>query len=171
MNFLKSKASGHKKVTSTLKKYAMLRSFKVLTDYTCNYKDKVIKIDNILVGFFGIIVVTDIDVEGEVYIENGRNVEWLNISNNQKSKIGNPLTDSTEQINAIRTMLRDAKIPNSNVENLIVFTCKTIEIYKPPKTPIINITSLSKYLHQSKYDIDNEYDVENIVSVLNKNAN
>lgn len=170
MGFFNSKTSGHKKVTSTLKRYAIIRSFKVLSDYKFKYKDKTIQIDNILIGFFGIILVTDLDYKGEVYIESGKNTEWLNINNSKKEKFGNPLTDSLDEINAIRTILKNEKIANKNVDNLIVFTSKELELYKPNKTPIIKINELTNFLHQSKYEIDNEYDVEQIVAVLNKNA-
>lgn len=170
MNFFKNKSNGHKKVTSTLKKFAMIRGFKVLTDYKFNHKDKIIKIDNILIGFFGIIVITDIDIHGEVYIEEGRNSEWLNINDNVKTKLGNPLTENINQVNALKILLREAKIPNSKTESLIVFTDKTLDMYKPNKLPIINIDVLSKYLHQEKYEIDNEYDVDEIFEVLSKNS-
>lgn len=170
MSLFQNKSSGHRKVTSTLKKYAFLRSYKVLSDYKFNYKGKIITIDNILIGFFGIMIVTDINVAGEVYIEEGRNTEWLNIENSKKTKFGNPLTESLDYINAIKVMLREQKVANTMVENLIVFTDKKVELYKPNKLPIIKITELSKYIHQSKYDKDNEYDVEQIVEILNKNS-
>lgn len=170
MKFFQSATSGHKKVISTLKKYAFLRSFKVLSDYKFNHKDKIIKIDNILVGFFGIIIVTDINVKGEIYIENGRNTEWLNIENSKKTKIGNPLNESTEIVSFIKAMLREEKIRNVQIDNIIVFTNKQLEIYKPNKAPIIKIGEFSDFLHQPKYDIDNEVDVDAIVEIINKNA-
>ncbi len=168
MNFFQNKNKGHNKVTSILKKFAFLRSFKVLTDYQFEYKGENIKIDNILVGFFGIIILTDLDYAGEIYIESEKSTEWLNINNSKKLKFSSPLNQSTNYENAIKTILRQEKILNVQIENLIVFTNNNIELYKPNKSPVIIMKDLSKLLHLPKYEIDNEYDVEKIVEILGK---
>lgn len=164
MNFFKNK----NKVTSILKKYAFIRSFKVLSDNKFEYKGKEIEIDNILIGFFGIIVVTDLDYKGEIYVENEKSTEWLNINNSQKIKFPSPLINSIEQVNAIKTILREEKILNVKFDNLIVINDNRVDLYKPNKSPIILLEDLSKLLHQPKYDKDNECDVEKITQALMK---
>lgn len=170
MDFFKNKNSGHKKVTNLLKKYAFLRSFKVLIDYKFEHKGKIVQIDNILVGFFGVIVVTDLNYSGEVYIEADKNSEWLNIKDNKKTRFENSLNQNIEYCNSIKMMLRKEKILNVQIESLVVFTDNQVELYKPNKTPIILLKDLSKLLHLAKYEIDNEYDVDEIVEILNKNS-
>lgn len=170
MNENKNTKSGHKKVISTLKKYSFLRSYKVLSDVEFDYKGETITIDNILIGFFGIIVITDLNYSGEVYIEKSDKSDWLNILNNQKTKFQNPIAYSNKQMNALKIILREEKIGKVPVENLVVFTDKLLEIYKPNDLPIISIQDLSKYLHQPKYDKDNECDVPAILTALNKHS-
>lgn len=61
---------GKQRVTAILRKYALLRYFKVLTDLeipTGSNGSQKIRIENVLVGFFGLLVVASIDRKGEFY--------------------------------------------------------------------------------------------------------
>lgn len=60
---------GEKRVAAKLRKFAGIRSFKVMNDLYLPLYDKTTQIDHILIGFFGLIVVETKNIGGEVYGE------------------------------------------------------------------------------------------------------
>lgn len=158
---------GEKKVSKRLKKFAGIRSYKVIDDLYLPLYDKTTQIDHILVGFFGLLVVETKNMKGEIYGD-PKKKDWLHIVGGKKYNLYNPLMQNQAHIDCLRHILGKEKIYNVNIESAVVFVNKKVELYIPKGLPIFPLKKLSKLLHQSRFEKDNNYDVEQIVSILRK---
>lgn len=158
---------GEKKVSKRLKKFAGIRSYKVIDDLYLPLYDKTTQIDHILVGFFGLLVVETKNMKGEIYGD-PKKKDWLHIVGGKKYNLYNPLMQNQAHIDCLRHILGKEKIYNVNIESAVVFANKKVELYIPKGLPIFPLKKLSKLLHQSRFEKDNNYDVEQIVSILRK---
>lgn len=159
---------GEKKVSSALKRYAGIRSYKVINDLYLPLYDKTTQIDHILIGFFGILVVETKNLSGEIYGD-PRKKEWLHIIGSKKHQLYNPLMQNQAHIDCIRHILGQEKIYNLNIESLVVFSAKKVDLYIPKKLPIVTFSKLKKYLRQPRFEKDNNVDVDQIYNALMKN--
>lgn len=157
---------GEKKVARVLRKFAGIRSFKVLNDVYLPLYDKTTQVDHILVGFFGLLVIETKNLAGEVYGD-PKKKEWLHIVGKERHKLYNPLMQNQAHIDCIRHILGKANIYNVQIESLVVFTRNKTELYLPKGLPIIKIKQLRKFLKQERFAKDNNLDVEKVVQVLN----
>ncbi len=71
-------------------------------------------------------------------------------------------------IDCIRHILGKENVYSVNIENLVVFSNKKVQLFIPNKLPIINIKKLSKYLRKDSFEKDNNFDVEKITNILLK---
>ncbi|MEG0693041.1 MAG: nuclease-related domain-containing protein [Oscillospiraceae bacterium] len=156
---------GEKKVARVLKKYAGIRSYKVINDLYLPLYDKTTQIDHVLVGFFGILVVETKNLAGEVYGD-PKKKEWLHVVGTKKHQLYNPLMQNQAHIDCIRHILGKENMYSVNIESLVVFSNKKVQLYVPNKLPIINIKKLKKYLHKDRFEKDNNFDVEQITNIL-----
>lgn len=158
---------GEKKVAAKLKRYASIRSFKVINDLYLPLYDKTTQIDHVLIGFFGLIVFETKNVGGEVYGE-PRQKEWLHIMGKNRYKLYNPLMQNQTHIDCIRHLLGKENIYNVPIESLVVFTNRKVELFIPKKLPILKFKRLNKFLHQERFSKDNNIDVDRIYHALLK---
>lgn len=158
---------GEKKVARALKKFASIRSYKVINDLYLPLYDKTTQIDHVLIGFFGILVVETKNLAGEVYGD-PKKKDWLHIVGGKKHEPYNPLMQNQAHIDCMRHLFGKENIYSVNIESLIVFTNKKVQLFVPNKLPIINFKKLSKYLHKDRFEKDNNVDVEKLTNVLLK---
>lgn len=158
---------GEKKVSKKLKKFASIRSYKVIDDLYLPLYDKTTQIDHILVGFFGLLVIETKNMKGEIYGD-PKKKDWLHIVGGKRYNFYNPLMQNQAHIDCIRHILGQEKIYNASIESAVVFANKKVDLNVPNGLPIIPFKKLSKLLHQPRFEKDNNYDVEQIVSVLKK---
>lgn len=158
---------GEKKVARVLRKFAGIRSFKVINDLYLPLYDKTTQIDHVLIGFFGILVIETKNLKGEIYGD-PKKKDWLHIVGDQKHKLYNPLMQNQAHIDCIRHILGTENIYSVNIESLVVFSNKKVQLFVPNKLPVINIKKLNKLLHKERFEKDNNFDVEKITNVLLK---
>lgn len=158
---------GEKKVAHALRKYAGIRSYKVINDIYLPLYDKTTQVDHILIGFFGILVIETKNLAGEIYGD-PKKKEWLHIVGGKRHQLYNPLMQNQAHIDCIRHLLGKENIYNLNIESLIVFTKKKVQLYVPKGLPIIEFRRLRKYLRQPRFDKDSNFDVEQIYNALLK---
>ena len=158
---------GEKRVAAKLRKFAGIRSFKVMNDLYLPLYDKTTQIDHILIGFFGLIVVETKNIGGEVYGE-PKKKDWLHIMGKERHTMYNPLMQNQTHIDCIRHLLGKENIYNVNIESLVVFTNRKVALYIPKKLPVITIKRLPKYLRQERFAKDNNLDVDAVYHALMK---
>lgn len=162
---------GEKRVASALKKYAGIRSYKVINDIYLPLYDKTTQVDHILIGFFGILVVETKNVSGEVYGD-PKKKDWLHImgkkEKQRKHNLYNPLLQNQTHIDCIRHLLGQENIYNINIESLIVFSSKKVQLFIPKKLPVITFKKLKKYIRHPRFEKDNDIDVPKLYDALMK---
>lgn len=158
---------GEKRVAAKLRKFAGIRSFKVINDLYLPLYDKTTQIDHVLIGFFGLIVIETKNVGGEVYGE-PKKKDWLHIMGKERHTMYNPLMQNQTHIDCIRHLLGKENIYNVNIESLVVFTNRKVALCIPRKLPIITIKRLPKYLRQERFSKDNNLNVDAVYNALMK---
>lgn len=158
---------GEKKVAKLLKRFAGIRSYKVINDLYLPLYDKTTQIDHLLVGFFGILVIETKNMKGEVYGD-PKKKDWMHIVGGKKHSFYNPLMQNQTHIDCVRHWLGKEGMYNVNIETAVVFTNPKLDLYVPNRLPIFRIKGFKKLLHQSKFDKDANYDVEKITTALLK---
>lgn len=158
---------GERKVAKVLKRFAGIRSYKVINDLYLPLYDKTTQIDHVLIGFFGILVIETKNVKGELYGD-PRKKNWLHIVGGERHELYNPLMQNQTHIDCMRHIFAKEKIYNQSIESLIVFTNKKLSLNIPNKLPIIMLKKLPKFLRQERFEKDNNVDVDAIEAVLMK---
>lgn len=158
---------GEKKVARRLRKFASIRSYKVINDLYLPLYDKTTQIDHVLVGFFGILVVETKNLAGEVYGD-PKKKDWLHIVGGKKHQLYNPLMQNQAHIDCMRHIFAKENIYSVNIESLVVFSNKKVQLFIPNGLPVINIKKLSKFLHKDRFEKDSNVDVEKLTNALLK---
>lgn len=156
---------GEKQVARALKKYAGIRSFKVINDIYLPLYDKTTQIDHILIGFFGILVVETKNYAGAIYGD-PKKKEWLHVVGDDRHSFYNPLMQNQAHIDCLRHWLGKENLYNMNIESVVVFTRKKAELYVPKGLPVIKLQRLGRFLHQPRFAKDSNYDVEKIYNAI-----
>lgn len=156
---------GEKKVAKILKGFSRIRNYKVINDLYLPLYDKTTQIDHILIGFFGVLVIETKNSGGEIYGD-PKKKEWLHTIGSKRHYIYNPLMQNQAHIDCIRHIFGKENVYNLNIESLVVFTNKKVNLYVPNKLPIIKVKKLNKFLRQDRFQQDNDVDVEKLYSIL-----
>ncbi len=158
---------GEKQVSRILRRYARLRSYKVIDDLYLPLYDKTTQIDHVLIGFFGILVVETKNLKGEIYGE-PKKKDWLHIVGGKRRSLYNPLLQNQTHIDCIRYLCGKENLYNLNIESLVVFTQRKSTLYLPNNLPIIRVERLRRFLRQPRFQQDHNFDVEQIYGILKK---
>lgn len=160
----------HNKVDGILKKYGLLRNFKVLRNVTISYGNRSAVAEHVLIGFFGILFLTARGETADFYGER-RPGDWLMIqkkkSGDVKHKIENPIQHNEEVMSITRELLGHSGVYNTPMEGLVIFSGrpKKTTIYCADNT-VKRLKDLKSYLNKAKFDKDNNLDVPKIEKIL-----
>ncbi len=157
---------GEKKVAGILKRWALLRNYKVINGLYLPLYDKTTQIDHIVIGFFGMIVIETKNMGGEIY-GNPKEKSWTHIMGKQKHSLYNPVMQNQAHIDCIRHWLAKENIYNISIDSVIVFANNKAELYLTKSDAvIIKLKQLKKLLHKAKYEKDRDVDVEKLYNAL-----
>ena len=160
---------GKRKVAGILKRFAGIRSFRVLNDLKLKTPKHEVCIDHVLIGFFGILVVNTKNLTGAVYGD-GRGKTWANVitkkNKETKTNFPNPLFENQLAIEAIREVLSANSVYKVSIESYVVFTRKKATLYIPKGIPVLSLKDFRKLLKRSKYSADGDVDVKKVAEVL-----
>lgn len=162
----------HNKVDKILKRYGVIRNFKILRDFEIRANGESVKVEHALIGFFGIIFLTargeTADFYGERTSEN-----WLMVKDETKRKrIPNPIAQNEKAMALARNVLGQNKIYKVPMEGLAVFSGreKKTNLYCADST-VIRLKALKGYLNKAKFDKDNNVDVDEVKRIFLESAN
>lgn len=172
-NDRKKGVDGTKKVSRVLKRFAGIRSFKVLNDLTLKTAKKNVHIDHILIGFFGIMVVNTQNLPGSIYGD-GRGKSWTHVvtKNDRETKTSfpNPLLENQQAVDAVREVLSTNDVYKVNIESWVVFTRKKASLNLPKGLSVLGIKDFKKLLKKSRYSADGNVNVPQVASLLSANS-
>ena len=156
-----------------LRRFAGIRRFQVLSGLSLPLRGKAVKIDHILIGFFGIMLVTVRNAKGTVY-GGGRDKNWVQVvTKHEQEKRGtfpNPIPENQEALEAVRQVLLDNKVYKIPIENYIVFANKKAVLNIERGLPVMTFSQFKKLLKRAKYSDDGNTDVEQIAKLLTEAA-
>lgn len=172
-NDRKKGVDGTKKVSRVLKRFAGIRSFKVLNDLTLKTAKKNVHIDHILIGFFGIMVVNTQNLPGSIYGD-GRGKSWTHVvtknGREAKTSFPNPLLENQQAVDAVREVLSTNGVYKVNIESWVVFTRKKASLNLPKGLSVLGIKDFKKLLKKSRYSADGNVNVPQVASLLSANS-
>ena len=160
-------------IRKTLRSMAPLREWRVLEDVSLTgHKGQVFTADHLVIGPFGVLVLTDIHQRGNYYGEL-RDAEWV-ISTGGESKVEtlrvrvpNPIKNNEGFVSALREKLTAAEIYNIQVEALCPITQGQIQVFVTgAASMVVENGKLRETLSRQKYQKDNGVDVAKIAALL-----
>lgn len=161
-------------VAQTLRSMALLREWKVLDGVTLSDKKGDITVDHVVVGPFGVLVLTDIHRQGGYYGEL-RDEQWVlstggeNKVETVREKVPSPTRNNERFVAALRALLTSAGVYNVPVDALCPITQKEAEVFVTGASGLtVEPGRLRDRLNRPKYQKDNGVDTEKIAALLGK---
>ena len=168
--YRKKGIDGKRKIHKLLKKFALIRRFRVLEDLELPVKSGgTVRADHILIGFFGIMIITEKNAAGSIY-GSGWDKKWVRVvTKNEQEKRGsfaNPVLQNQACLEAVRDILTSQKIYKTSIENYVVFTNSKAVLNTERGLPVMTLKAFKKLLKREKYSADGSVDVEHTAEVL-----
>lgn len=171
-NVLNPAGKGAEKITArTLTNYGRLRSFRVLRNLTLEVNGKTAYIENMLIGFFGILIVHTCGARGDFYgTVDGK--DWILHQDSKRTTFPNPLLEQQKALAMLRSAFSKEKLYNLPMENLVVLTSRGSKtaLYITHSGEILLPGKLRSYLDKTKFDKDLGLDVARIAEVVLANC-
>ena len=165
--------NAHRRVSSALRRFASIRGYRVLDDVSLKTEGRTFHIDHILVGYFGMLLVTDLcqadDYYGHIddrsWACNTRGAE--DKPSMRKGSVANPLPNNTKCIELIRSIFSKNRVYNISIDSVAVAAHPRSTLYiSGRKESVLTLAELRSFLGKSKYSQDNGVDVEKLCSLL-----
>jgi len=162
-----------KDVAKTLRSMAPLREWKVLEDVSVtDRKGRRFTVDQLVVGPFGVLALTDIHRRGGYYGEL-RDEEWVISTGGEdkvetlRVKVPSPVKNNERFVAAFREKLTAAEIYNIQVEALCPITQSQIQVFVTGAAGmVVENGRLREVLSRPKYQKDNGVDIGKITALL-----
>ena len=166
------------KVSKYLHKFASIRSFKVIDGLKLKNGENTVTIDHLLIGFFGVLMLTDVNEIGSVYGDY-KDEQWISIvldkDHHEKSKnsFANPVRTMEKCNEALRKLFAANNLYKITSESFVVFGDPNVQLTNMKKKngmPLMTLKQLKKLLANDKYSADGPVDVKEIYDLLMENA-
>ena len=156
------------KTRSILKRYSFLREYEVLSNVHVNVDGKEHILDELMIGHFGILVLTTFKEKGELFGNEGdENFITLYKNKTERKEVPNLIKKSLKDEEVIRKILSNNKIYSIKVEKGIVVEHRLcLPMIPTNKVPVFTPETLKKHLNCGKYDIDYKINVGAILSAI-----
>jgi hypothetical protein len=148
------------KTRGILRRFAGIRRFQVLGDLDLEMKGKTAHIENILIGYFGVLMVHTLGARGEYYgTLDGRN--WYVMLDEKRTTIQNPLPEQERAEALLRSIFSVNKLYNIPVEHVIYISNKSKKtgLFITHSGEILLPGKLPEYLNKTKFEKDIGLDV------------
>lgn len=155
-------------VTNILRQFSSIRSFKVMRDITLTDGARSVHVDNILVGFFGLLFL-NVQVEKADYYGDEKGETWSFMKKDIKTRFPNPLLQGETAMEIVRSGFAKKNIYRVPMEQVVVFSTsfRKTGLYVKDTLPIVNVRKLHAFLDKTRFGKDNNMDVEQLVETLN----
>ena len=172
----KNKTYAKRKVSALLKRFSGIRSFRVMNDITLPLNDRLIPVDHILIGFFGIMIVDSRDERGNVYGNDGQKT-WVQVTGKKdrpetekRQNFPNPVMENQLRVDAVRKILTTNQVYKTEIESYVVFAEKKVQLAVGKIPTVLSYKDFKKLLGKERYSADGPVDVKEIASLLSQNA-
>lgn len=162
----------HDRVSAQLKKFAGVRSFKVLEDLTLTTgKKEEVKIDRALITFNHVILF-QVREEHDTIYGDFKGPTWISVKtdkeNNTIGKVSfdNPVLTAQKGNDAVRRILARNKLGKIQTEFYVVFGDPKVTLSIGKGMPVLNFKQFKTLLGRSKYSEDGPVDVAEVAKLL-----
>ena len=164
-------AGAVERTTRLLRRFAVMRRYQVLSNVCFTYKGRDYKIENMLIGYFGILLVHTLGGRGSYYGQMDGD-QWQRVLEKDKNVFPNPIKQQEEAIMALRGIFAQNKVYNVPVERIVVLTdtSKKTMMYISHGGQILMPGKLKGMLNKSKYENDAGVDVARVAQVITENS-
>ena len=164
-------AGAVERTTRLLRRFAVMRRYQVLSNVRFTYKGRDYKIENMLIGYFGILLVHTLGGRGSYYGQMDGD-QWQRVLEKDKNVFPNPIKQQEEAIMALRGIFAQNKVYNVPVERIVVLTdtSKKTLMYISHGGQILMPGKLKGMLNKSKYENDAGVDVARVAQVITENS-
>lgn len=167
----KKGALGKKKVDAALKKFGIIRNYRVARDLRLSFNGREAHIDHMMIGFFGILFVSTVNDTAEYYGDI-RDAQWIQVTEKSRVKMENLVEKNMRNIDVVREIFAKNSIFNIRMDGIVVFCGRQ-------KKSLLGITGVSQslmmyfnkfkpYIHKSKFEKDNNVDVPGLWELIMK---
>lgn len=162
-----------KQTTGILKKFASVRGFKVLQNLVLQVDGKCAHIENLLIGYFGLLLVNTCGARG-IYFGALDSADW-NIAiddDKQRERIPNPFLEQEQATILMRSLFSRNNIYSVPVEGVVYMTSRSnkLEVHISNNGEILLPGQLKSYLGKSHFERDTGLDVDKIADLLLQNS-
>lgn len=169
-NVLNKEGRGaEKKTARILKGFAGIRRFKVLSDVTLKADGKTAHVENMLIGFFGILIVHTLGARGEYYgTLDGENWILSREEGQQRRNFPNPVLEQQRALALMRSILSKRKLYNIPMEYVVYMADKGKKtgLFITHSGEILLPGKLKGFLHKTKFEKDTGLDVNKVAEAL-----
>lgn len=171
LHFLRYRSGklAHIKVSNALKKFGIIRNYKVLENLHLRCGKHEAQIDCMLVGFFGILLVNAVNDTAEYYGDAGGK-QWVKVMKGQRSEMENLCVKNLRDIELLREIFAKNNVYGVQIEGLVVFcgNMKKTIFGITGAQGLMNFKRFKSYLGKSKFEKDNDVDVPGLTGLILK---
>lgn len=167
----------HRRVGNALRRYARPRRYRVLDNVTFETKKGPQTVDHILVGYFGLLFVGDLLLDGDYYGALSDEKWIVNKTNRQDdstTRVGsveNPLISTRACMEAAIDRLARGGVYNLPMEAVAVKAFKKGDfLITGSKDCVFHLRGLNGYFLRSWFEKDTGLDVEKVCALLSQKA-
>lgn len=157
----------HRKTRGTLKQFAGIRRFKVLSDVRLEVDGKTATIENMLIGFFGVLLVHTLGARGEYYgTMDGES--WHVDLNGKRTTFPNPVQEQKRAEALLRGIFAANKLYKIPVEHILYLTSRSRKtgLFITHGGEILMPGKLGGYLDKTRFEKDIGLDVEAVAKAI-----
>lgn len=148
-----------------MKRFALRNDGKVLGPMTLRRGEQEVRLDSVVVGWFGVLGVKALGYNGKIY-GNPQDKDWLWTSVDRREAFANPINECALAARVMREALMNAGIRSPETEAVFVFTDDKAELNIPRSVAPMHLKDLRAYLRKDKFRADKGFDVEKMVAAL-----
>ena len=167
---IKKGVFGKNKLRSVLRRFSAIRNFKVLSGVTLRLGNRTAYIENILVSFYGLLLVNTVNDKCEYYGER-RDMKWTRVGENSREQIPNLIREGEDAMSLLREILGRSGIYNMQIEQYLVTTRRlkggATQMFVSGCPEIMRLSQFKKQIHKVKYEKDNDVDVDAVIAAIN----
>lgn len=160
-----SAVQARKKALAIAKHFAGEHNCKILSPVTIAKNGKFADFDFILAGSFGLLCVKCIGLSGEIF-GSKQDEEWAQVQNGTRTTFSNPLTVAAQDARVVRDCLFHAKIKNTPVESICIFTNPKASLVFPRSTGHYTLKTFRNLLQKEKFRLDKKVDATQAINAI-----
>lgn len=168
---------GQMRTDKLLRRFASIRGFKVISNLKLKNGDSIVVIDQVLIGFFGMLLLKTCSERGSIYGDY-RDSQWAAVItdknyNDKKVTFDNPVRAMEKANEAMRKLLGANNLYKISTESYVVFADPKSRLTNAKKKngmPLLTYQQLKRLLEKEKYSADGPVDVKEVYELLMKNA-